>query len=283
MGGPAPARLVAGSARVVREIRAAGPLMARLRAPLTARGPWLTVALHEAAAGRPRTRSFAVVVDGGVGAAPEAAAFLTARRQGLRTVVELLGQASVPLPGGRPAARLVAADEVAADRLADGVLALVGSLRRPWSLRLTGLPLGDPTTRALAARLPTALLANARSTRLVDALDEAGPVERSRDPREIERRLPALLAALPDRRARDLARAEARVHAAIGQLEVASVPGRDGPRAALLTLVDGEDRWPWWGAEGAGLRTQMGAPLVQLTVPAGAWPPLPSLSRDGAR
>ena len=279
----APARLVAGSARVVREIGAAGPLMARLRAPVTAREPWLTVALHAAATGRPRPRSYAVVVDGEAGAGPQAAAFLTARRRGLRTVVELLGQAAGPLPGGRPAARLLAADEAAAERLADGVLALLDSVRGPWSLRLTGLPLGDPTTRALAVRLPTALLATTRSTRLVDALDEAGPVTRSRDPQDIERRLPALLAALPDRRVRDLARAEARVHAAIGQLEVASVPGRNGPRAALLTLVEGADRWPWWGTEGAGLRTEMGAPLVRLTVPAGAWPPVPSLSRDGAR
>ena len=268
---------------MLRGLRAAGPLMTRLSAPVTAREPWLTAVLNEGAARRPRTRPVAVVVDGSAGAPPTAAAFLTARRRGLLTVVELLGQTSGLLPGGRPTARLLAADEPAAERLADGVLALLGSLRGPWSLRLTGLPLGDPTTRALAARLPTALLANARSTRLVDVLDEAGPVERSRDPGEIERRLPALLAAVPDRRARTLARAAARLHAAIGQVEVAAVPSGNGTRAALLTLVDGGDRWPWWGAGEGGLRTEMGAPVVGLTVPAGAWPPLPSLSWSGAR
>ena len=44
---------------------------------------------------------------------------------------------------------------------------------------------------------------------------------------------------MPDPRAREFLRAAARLHAAIGQLEVAVVPDGDGPRAALLTLVDG--------------------------------------------
>ena len=39
-------------------------------------------------------------------------------------------------------------------------------------------------------------------------------------------------------------------------------------RAGLLTLVDGDDRWPWWGTgDVGGLRTEMGAPLVGLTAP----------------
>ena len=49
-------------------------------------------------------------------------------------------------------------------------------------------------------------------------------------------------------------------------------------RAALLTLVDGTDRWPWWGTSDiGGLRTEMGAPLVGLTVPARGWPRAPAV------
>ena len=276
------ARVVRGSARVVREVRAAGPLMARLSAPVTARGPWLTAVLNEGAARAPRLRPVAVVVDGEPGDAPRAAAFLALRRRGLSTVVELLGQSRTPLPGGRPPARMLARDELAAGLLADGVLRVLTSLRGPRSLRLAGLPLGDPTAAALAARLPTSVLANTRSTRVVDALDEVGPVERSRDPQVLERVLPVLLRVTPDRRARDFLRATARLHVALGQLEVAVVD-RAPASVVLLTLVDGADRWPWWGTVEAGLRTEMGAPVVGLTVPARAWPPLPALSRRRAR
>jgi hypothetical protein len=59
-------------------------------------------------------------------------------------------------------------------------------------------------------------------------------------------------------------RAAARLHAAIGQLEVAAADGH-----VLLTLVDGDDRWPWWTSGDAV--TGMGAPLVSLTVPV-RWP-----------
>jgi hypothetical protein len=203
---------------------------------------------------------------------PDALALLAVRRRGLHTEVSLLGGDAVPLPGGRPPARLLARDDAAAALLAGALLDVLGRLRGPWTLRLTGLPMGDPTTRRLAARLPTAVLSNARSSALVDELDRVGPVERSRDPRALERALPALLAQLPDRRARQFCRTAARVQAAADQLEVALVPGDDGPRAGLLTLVDGADRWPWFGnSEGGGLRTEMGAPLVSLVVPA-EWP-----------
>ncbi len=271
--------MVRGRDGVAREVLAAGPLMARLSAPPTARAPWLTVVLNEGAARRRSGRPVAVVVDGAAGAPPLAAAFLLVRRRGPVTVVELLGQSAGPLPGGRPTARLLAGDDASAERLATGVVGLLDALHGPVSLRLAGLPLGDPTARALAARLPTAVLANVRSVRLVDDLDAAGPVERSRDPRVVERLLPALLDAEPDRRSRGLLRAAARLHAAIGQLEVAVLADGDVLRGALLTLVDGADRWPWWGT-GAGLGAEMGAPLVGLAVPARSWPPLPGVSRD---
>jgi hypothetical protein len=268
-------RVAVGRARVVREVRAAAPLMGALAAPVTARGPWLTAVLNDGVAHRSRARPVAVVVEAHRQGRPEGVAFLTLRRRAATTVVSLLGDGTGPVPGGSPPWRLLARDERTADRLARGIHDLVAGLRGPWTLRLAGLPLGDPTAAALAARLPTAVHANARSARLVDALDEIGPVMRSRDPRALERELPALLARLEGRRTRDFLRAAARLHAATGELELAVVPGDGRPRAALLTLLDGTARWPWWGfADGDGLRTEMGAPLVSLTVPGTGWPAL---------
>ncbi|MCF6744563.1 hypothetical protein E9529_09775 [Blastococcus sp. KM273128] len=268
------ARVAVGRAPVLREVRAAQPLAAALSAPLTARAPWLTAVLNAGAARPVPGRPAAVVVDGAPGGPPRAAAFLHLRRRGPVTAVTLLGQEGVPLPGGRPPARIPARDAGAAALLADGVLALLDRLHGPWSLRLAGLPLGDPTARALAARLSTAVLANERSTRLVDALDRVGPVVRGRDGQLLERWLPALLAAVRDRRGQDLLRATARLHAATGHLEVAVVAEGDRLRAGLLTLLDGDDdRWPWWGvAPDGGLGSEMGAPVSTLSVPLRRWP-----------
>jgi hypothetical protein len=248
------AKIVAGRAAVAREIRRAAPLMARLRAPVTARAPWLTAVLNVQAG----WRHVAVVVDGTDDGRPDAAAFLVVRR----FEVTLLGQDAAPLPPGRPPARLFARDPEAAEALADGICALLGRMR---SLRLAGLPLGDPTARALAARLLDGKIANERSTRLLDDLDAVGPVVRSRAPCDLEQHLPRLLERIEERSSRDLLRASARLHAAIGQLELAVVPDR----AALLTLVDGDDRWPWWGwSDAGGLGSEMGAPLVGVIAPA---------------
>jgi len=272
-------RVAVGRARVVREVRAAGPLMAALRAPVPARGPWLTAVLNAGAAHRFSGRPVAVVVEAHRQGRPDAAAFLHLRRRGPATVVTMLGGGSAP-PGG-PSARLLARDEEMAGLLAAGILDLLQSLRRPRQLRLAGLPLGDPTARELAARLPDAVIATARTQRLVDDLDGAS---RSRDPGVLERSLPAL-AREPDSRARDFLRATARLHAAIGQVEVAVVGDPAAPRAALLTLVDAGSRWPWWGfADGAPLRTELGFPAVSLTAPARDWPPVPRLrSSSGTR
>ena len=275
-------RIAVGRARVAREVRAAGPLMAALNTPIPARGPWLTAVLNQGAMHLPRARPVAVVVEPHRQGRPEAVAFLALRRRGTTTTVTLLGDGIEPLPPGFPPFRLMAGDEQAAARLAAGVLELLASLRGPSALRLSGLPLGDPTVAALAARLPAALVANSRSSRLVDELDGVGAVVRSRDPEVLERRLPQLLAREPDRRTRGFLRAAARLHAAIGQLEVAVVPDGDGVRAALLTLVDGVDHRPWWGSSDiGGLRTELGAPLVRLTVPARGWPPVPALFGAG--
>jgi hypothetical protein len=268
-----PTRIVVGRAGVVREVRAAAPLMAALRAPVTARAPWLTAALNAGAARRGSGRPVAVVVEPHAQGRPEAAAFLTLRRRGPVTVVTLLGEGVGPVPPGRPPSRLHARDSEAAGLLAAGICDLLATLWGPRRLRLTGLPLGDPTARALAARLPDGLLANARTTATVDGLDAVGDVVRSRDPRELERWLPALLPRLPDVRGRVFLRAAARLHAAIGQLELAVLDGADGPAAALLTLTDGDDRLPWWGwSDVGGLGTAMGSPVVALTDPARGWP-----------
>ena len=270
---PAAARVVLGRARVVREVRAADRLASALGAPVTARAPWLTAVLNDDAARRSLTRPAAVVVDGEPGGPPRAAAFLALRRRGPVVVASLLGQRSRPLPGGWPTARLLARDETSAGQLATGVLDLLASSRGFRSLRLTGLPLGDPAVRALAARLPTAVLANVRSARLIDALDEVGPVLRTGDQPSLERWLPDLLAAVPDRRARGFLRSTARLLSAAGRLELAVVTDGDRLRAGLLTLLDGADRRPWWGtAADGGLRTGMGEPVVALTAPARGWP-----------
>ncbi len=266
-------RIVVGRAPVVAEVRAAAPLMAELRAPATARGPWLTAVLNAGAARRGAGRPAAVVVDGHAPGRPDAVAFLTLRRRGPLALVTLVGDGAGPVPAGRPPSRLPARDPGAAELLAAGICDLLGRVRGPWRLRLTGLPLGDPTARALAARLPDGLIANARSTTTVDGLDDVGDVLRSRDPRALERWLPDLLPRVPAGRDRDFLRAAARLHAAIDQLEIAVLPGTRGPRAALLTLLDGADRLPWWGwTDVGGLGTGMGAPVVTLTDPARRWP-----------
>jgi hypothetical protein len=266
-------RIAAGRARVVREVRAAAPLMADLRTPVTARAPWLTAVLNQAAGRRRAGTPVAVVVEPHAQGRPEAVAFLTLRRRGLTTGVTLLGAGIGPVPGGRPAGRLLARDERAAEQLAQGICDLLGGLRGFARLSLTGLPLGDPTARVLAARLPDAVIANVRSVATVDELDSLGGVSRTRDPRQLERWLPALLGREPDPRARAFLRSCARLHAAIGQVELAVLPDVDGLRAVLLTLVDGADRWPWWGwSDVGGLGTAMGSPLVGLTVPARGWP-----------
>ncbi|MGY1671075.1 hypothetical protein [Geodermatophilus sp. SYSU D00710] len=275
-------RVVLGRARVAHEVRAAVPLARSVRSPLTASAPWLTTVLAvQAAHRRPRLLPAAVVVGPHRSARPDALALLALASAGPVVTATLLGD-GLPVPGGRPAARLPARDDDAAALLAAGVLGLLTSFRRPWRLRLAGLPLGDPTVRALARLRPDAVVATTRSRRLVDDLDALAAatgarVERSRDARALDAALPALLAGERDPRARDLVRAAARLHAAVGRLEVATVTDGGRLRGGLLTLLDGDppggggpagaDRLPWWGhAEPGGLREETGAPLVGVSV-----------------
>jgi hypothetical protein len=278
-------RVADGRARVVREIRAAAPLMSDLAVPVPARGPWLTAALNaQSARFLSPVRPWAVVVEQHQGGRSDGVALLSFRRRGVATAVTLLGAGAEvgPLPEGRPQSRLYARDDDVARGLAAGVVDLLDGLRGPWTLRLAGLPLGDPTVRHLAAVMPDSSLSTTRSRRLVDELDAVAEVRRSRDPAELERWLPSVLARVPERQ-RAFVRAVARLHAAIDQLEVAVVPAADGPAAVLLTLLDrrpgGEDRWPWWGSSDVGgLRRELGSPWVALTASAG----MARLGRRGA-
>ena len=277
-------RVVDGRAAVVREIRAAAPLMSDLAAPVPARGPWLTAGLnarspHLLSRGRPR----AVVVQRHLQGRPDGVALLSFRRRALSTSITLLGADVGPLPAGRPPSRLYARDDDAAARLAGSVAGVLADLRGPWTMRLAGLPLGDPTLRHLSAALPDSSVATSRSRRLVDELVTVGDVRRSRDPGDLERSLPAVLDRVPAGQ-RTFLRAAARLHVAIGQLELAVIPGDGGPAAVLLTLLDrrpaGEERWPWWGSSDVGgLRRELGSPSVALTCSAG----LAQLARKGSR
>ncbi|TFV62881.1 UNVERIFIED_ORG: hypothetical protein E4P37_16060 [Bacillus sp. AZ43] len=143
-------RIVVGRADVVLEVRAAAPLMAALRAPVTARAVWLTAVLGADRPGRP-----AAVVVGPRDGEPRAAAFLFLRRRGVTTLVTVLGDGVGPAPGGVPTSRLLARDEEAAGLLADGIRELLGRLHGPRRLRLTGLPLGDPTVAPSRSRATT--------------------------------------------------------------------------------------------------------------------------------
>jgi hypothetical protein len=266
-------RVVLGRAPVARELRAAAPLARGVRAPLTACAPWLTAVLAvQAASPWPRPLPAAVVVGPTPPGPPDALAVLALTRSGPVLTATLLGD-GLPVPGGWPAARLPARDDDAAARLAAGVLGLLASSRRPWRLRLAGLPLGDPTVRALARLRPDAVVASSRSRRLVDELGTLpGRLVRSRDPRAVDAALPALLAGTGDARARDLVRVAARLHAAAGRVEVATVTDGGRLTAGLLTLLDGGSpdgagRLPWWGrAPSGGLPEVPGGPLVGVTV-----------------
>ena len=123
-------RIAVGRAAVVREVRAAAPLMADLRAPVTARGPWLTAVLNAGAARRGAGRPVAVVVGPSQGR-PDAVAFLTLRRRGPARS----SRCSATAPGRcRPAARRSGCSpgtREAAELLAAGVCDLLGSLRGP--------------------------------------------------------------------------------------------------------------------------------------------------------
>jgi hypothetical protein len=268
-------RVAEGRAQVVREIRAAAPLISGSAAPTTARGPWLAAALHAAPAPVPRVRHRAVVVEHHRQGRPAGVALLSSgtrlRRGRPTTVLRLLGDGGAPVPPGPAPRRLPVVDDAAAGRLADGVVDLLGTTRGPWELVLTGLPMGDPVLRALAGRLGVGAVFRTRRVLALGAhLDELGPVRRSSDPADLERWLPAFLDHRPTGSRRADLRAVARVHAAAGLLEHAVVLAGGRPVAGLLTLLEGDQRRPWWGFGGTGPVLLPGPPHVSLTASSAA-------------
>ena len=244
-----------------------------------ARGPWLTAVLNAGAAhrfsGRPGRRR-----GGGTPAGPP-------RRRGVPA-------SAPPRAGDRGHAARRRAAPVPAGARRSGCspgTRTWPACSRPASTTCWGRCAGPassgwPVSRSVTRRRGSLGPAPGRRHRhrphpaLVDDLDDLGPVARSRDPRVLERWLPILTAREPDRRARDFLRAAARLHAAIGQLELAVVAER---RAALLTLVDGAQRWPWW-ASGTTRRCapSWARPPWASLHPARDWPPVPRLrSRSG--
>ena len=273
-------RVAEGRARVVREIRAAAPLISGTAAPTTARGPWLVAALHAAPAPAPRVRHRALVVEQHRQGRPAGVALLSSRTRLRRgrptTVVHLLGDGGTPVPPGPAPRRLPVVDEEAAGHLADGVADLLAATRGPWELVLSGLPMGDPVLRALAGRLGVgAVFRTTRARALGDhldgpQLDGRDPVRRSVDPADLERWLPAFLAHRPPGSRRADLRAVARVHAAAGLLEHAVVLTDGRPVAGMLTLLEDGARRPWWGFGGTGPLLLPGPPHVSLTASSGS-------------
>ncbi|MCW2582790.1 MAG: hypothetical protein JWQ53_1580 [Klenkia sp.] len=267
-------RVTAGRAGLVREIRTAAPLLSAVRGPVTARGPWLTIAAQASSA-----RLHAVLVESHQPGRPRGAALLSSRRHGPITTMRLLGDGDLPVPPGSPPHRLPVADADAADELARGVVDLLDAQRGRWALRLTGLPLGDPVLAALADRLGTGASFGTDRTRvLVDDLDTVGDVRRSRDPGDLERWLPALLARRPAGTPLAHLQAAARVHCALGVLEHAVVVRRGQVVGGLVTLDEGGVRRPWWGSSDVGgLSSAPGQPAVSFS--AASW----SVSRSARR
>lgn len=114
-------------------------------APITARAPWLTC-WAQASSDLPL---LVLVREGGE---PRAAAPLAVRRRGPVSQLRAWGHQDsdqVCLPAHSPAA---------AELLADGLLGYLRRTRRPWTLRVEQVPLGDRVAAALAAALPRAEL-----------------------------------------------------------------------------------------------------------------------------
>ncbi len=131
-------------------LAAVGPALDRLldavAAPVTCRRPWLEAWLACYADFEPL-----VVAVGGADRLT-AAAVLAARRGPWRT--------DVVAAGDGPSDRIVLAalDENAAEELAARIAAALARLRRPWTLSVSQLPVGDAAAASLARRLHPAEL-----------------------------------------------------------------------------------------------------------------------------
>jgi CelD/BcsL family acetyltransferase involved in cellulose biosynthesis len=137
-----PVTIVEGMCDVAGEIDRCRPLMERLGAPVTARGTWLTAALHCLPSGRP-----AAVVSRSPTGEPDGATFLTVTRS--------RGYAEVTLLGAHVSdhARLLATDHDVARAIAHGVRTVLDDVRGPWRLYVEQVPYRDPVLEQLAGGL----------------------------------------------------------------------------------------------------------------------------------
>lgn len=194
-------------------LAAAADLFAETRTPVCARATWLSTWIEAFGDQEP----VAVVVDRGDRL--DALACLAVSRRGPLRTVRLAGA------GPSDYGRLPARDAVAAAALADGIAGVLHGLRSPWRLHLDQLPVADPVVGALLAALPRAytedgqpcpqvvfgadrepaqLTASGRRTlrKARDRLDRTGlamTVDRTRDPEQVRRLLPDLIALHRDR------------------------------------------------------------------------------------
>ena len=259
------------------------PLMAALRAPVTARGPWLTAVLNAGAAHRFSGRPVAVVVEAHRQGRPDAAAFLHLRRRGPVDRRHAAGRRHGAGAGGSPPFRLLARDDEMAGLLAAGIADLL-RLAAPAPAS-SGWPASRSVTRRRGSSRPgcrTASSATVRTQRLVDDLDDVGPVTRSRDPRVLERWLPG--ADRPRARPPGAGLPAGRRPAARRDRSAGAGRRRRPGRAAH---AGGRRRAAGrGGASGTAGRCapSSGSPAVGLTAPARDWPPVPRLrSRSAAR
>ena len=208
--------------------------------------PWLTAVLN---AGPPAARPsgpVAVVVEAHRPGAPRGGRVPARCAAGAASPSSRCSATAVgPVPGGRPPARLLARDELPPTLLADGIVDLLGALRRSLAAAAGRAAAGRPDRAARSLPgCPRPCSPTSRSPRLVDELDDVGVVAQHATRRA--RAVAARAAGRGRSAGRRFLRAAARLHAAIG----AGRGGRvaDGPSAAACSrCVDGADRWPWWG------------------------------------
>jgi len=208
-----PVRVLRGRDAVGRVLAAATDLFDATGTPVFARPPWLTTWFEAFPAAEP------VAVTVGEPGRVDGLACLAVSRRGLLRTVTLAGA------GPSDYGRLPARDPAAAGAVAGGIADALRSLPPPWRLQLDQLPAGDPVVAALLAavpgayveagqpcpqlplgpeRLPAHLTASGRRAlrRARQRLDRTGlaaTVDRIRDPGQVSRLLPELIALHRDR------------------------------------------------------------------------------------
>jgi CelD/BcsL family acetyltransferase involved in cellulose biosynthesis len=133
--------------------------------PLTARRPWLQTWVNAVRDSEP----WCIPVEG-PGGRLEACALLARRVRAGVLDITALGHGSVDY------SFLPARDDDAATRLAAAAAEALGSVRRPWRLRVEQLPRHDPVAHALARRMPLATIEPGDASPVI-VLDPAGGLD----------------------------------------------------------------------------------------------------------